>query len=194
MSFAFEWPTFSEDFYTDAREMLAQVSALHSLLQSPSASLALPKSCSAGDCSKRSSRALLLESARSKQDSSWSSARHRGYKSLTEGSATPEQALNKGEKPPIIADQIEVKELNMGTIVSCWKGAERVEAAELTLMDLQQPPELEILEIGDLSTDRFRGIFRLTYVGDAYIVLQTKVQVRLSTILLSIPQLTSLPR
>lgn len=41
-----------------------------------------------------------------------------------------------------------------------------------------QPPDLEILEIGDLSTDRFRGIFRLTYSGDAYIVLQTKVQVR----------------
>ncbi|TKA51617.1 hypothetical protein B0A53_05494 [Rhodotorula sp. CCFEE 5036] len=64
------------------------------------------------------------------------------------------QALNKGTKPPIIADRIEVKELNMGTI----------------------PPELEILEIGDLSTDRFRGIFRLTYTGDAYIVLQTRVQ------------------
>ncbi|BGP41773.1 ERMES complex subunit [Rhodotorula kratochvilovae] len=78
MSFNFEWPEFSEDFYADAREMLAQ-------------------------------------------------------------------ALNKGQKPPIIADRIE-------------------------------PPELEILEIGDLSTDRFRGIFRLTYSGDAYIVLQTKVQ------------------
>ncbi|KAM0790080.1 hypothetical protein ACM66B_005408 [Microbotryomycetes sp. NB124-2] len=87
MSFNFEWPTFSDDFYADAKEMLAQ-------------------------------------------------------------------ALNKGEKPPIIADRIEVKELNMGTI----------------------PPELEILEIGDLSTDRFRGIFRLTYAGDAFIVLQTKVQ------------------
>ncbi|GAA5983543.1 hypothetical protein JCM5350_000268 [Sporobolomyces pararoseus] len=87
MSFNFEWPEFSESFYQDAREMLAQ-------------------------------------------------------------------ALNKGQKPPIIADRIEVKELNMGTI----------------------PPELEILEIGDLSTDRFRGIFRLTYTGDAYIVLQTKVQ------------------
>ncbi|GAA5889197.1 hypothetical protein JCM16303_004364 [Sporobolomyces ruberrimus] len=87
MSFNFEWPEFSEAFYQDAREMLAQ-------------------------------------------------------------------ALNKGQKPPIIADRIEVKELNMGTI----------------------PPELEILEIGDLSTDRFRGIFRLTYSGDAYIVLQTKVQ------------------
>ncbi|GAA5934349.1 ERMES complex subunit MDM34 [Sporobolomyces koalae] len=87
MSFNFEWPEFSEAFYQDAREMLAQ-------------------------------------------------------------------ALNKGQKPPIIADRIEVKELNMGTI----------------------PPELEILEIGDLSTERFRGIFRLTYSGDAYIVLQTKVQ------------------
>ncbi|GAA5822521.1 hypothetical protein JCM11251_006366 [Rhodosporidiobolus azoricus] len=87
MSFNFEWPEFSESFYDQAKEMLAQ-------------------------------------------------------------------ALNKGQKPPIIADRIEVKELHMGTI----------------------PPELEILEIGDLSTDRFRGIFRLTYSGDAYIVLQTKVQ------------------
>ncbi|KAK4698785.1 hypothetical protein P7C70_g7485, partial [Phenoliferia sp. Uapishka_3] len=87
MSFNFEWPTFSEDYYASAREIL-------------------------------------------------------------------EQALNKGTKPAIIADRIEVKELNMGTM----------------------PPELEILEIGDLSTDRFRGIFRLTYAGDAFIVLQTKVQ------------------
>ncbi|KAL8287223.1 hypothetical protein RQP46_003675 [Phenoliferia psychrophenolica] len=87
MSFNFEWPTFSEAYYADARDIL-------------------------------------------------------------------EQALNKGTKPPIIADRIEVKELNMGTL----------------------PPELEILEIGDLSTDRFRGIFRLTYAGDAHIVLQTKVQ------------------
>jgi hypothetical protein len=28
--------------------------------------------------------------------------------------------LNKGQKPPIIADRIEVKELNMGTIVSFY--------------------------------------------------------------------------
>lgn len=39
-----------------------------------------------------------------------------------------------------------------------------------------KPPDLEILEIGDLSKDRFRGIFRLTYGGDAHIVLSTKVQ------------------
>lgn len=39
------------------------------------------------------------------------------------------------------------------------------------------PPELEILEIGDLAEDRFRGIFKMRYHGDAEIVLQTKVQV-----------------
>ncbi|KAF9567396.1 hypothetical protein CPC08DRAFT_740273 [Agrocybe pediades] len=63
-------------------------------------------------------------------------------------------ALNKGNKPPIIADKIEVVELEMGT----------------------QPPELEIRDIGDLTLDQFRGIFRLTYSGDAHLVLKTKVQ------------------
>ncbi|KAJ7771139.1 mitochondrial distribution and morphology protein 34 [Mycena maculata] len=63
-------------------------------------------------------------------------------------------ALNKGNKPPIIADKIEVVELEMGT----------------------QPPELEIRDIGDLTMDQFRGIFRLTYAGDAHLVLKTKVQ------------------
>jgi hypothetical protein len=33
-----------------------------------------------------------------------------------------------------------------------------------------------MLEIGDLALDKFRGIFKLTYSGDAYIVLQTNVQ------------------
>ncbi|KDQ64456.1 hypothetical protein JAAARDRAFT_118324 [Jaapia argillacea MUCL 33604] len=63
-------------------------------------------------------------------------------------------ALNKGNKPPVIADKIEVVELEMGT----------------------EPPELEIRDIGDLTLDHFRGIFRLTYAGDAHIVLRTKVQ------------------
>lgn len=40
-----------------------------------------------------------------------------------------------------------------------------------------------MLEIGELSVDRFRGIFRLNYAGDAHIVLRTKVQVCLFTIL-----------
>ncbi|KAF8309170.1 hypothetical protein DL93DRAFT_2046848, partial [Clavulina sp. PMI_390] len=65
-------------------------------------------------------------------------------------------ALNKGSKPPIIEDKIEVVELNMGTQV--------------------RPPELEIRDIGDLTTDQFRGIFKLSYSGDAHIVLRTKVQ------------------
>ncbi|KAI8990044.1 hypothetical protein BDB01DRAFT_779806 [Pilobolus umbonatus] len=65
-----------------------------------------------------------------------------------------EAALNKNNKPKNIVDHISVKELNMGTIA----------------------PDLEILEIGELSTDKFRGIFKLNYSGDAYIVIQTKVQ------------------
>ncbi|KAF9782197.1 hypothetical protein BJ322DRAFT_1111080 [Thelephora terrestris] len=65
-----------------------------------------------------------------------------------------ESALNKGNKPPVIADRIEVVELEMGS----------------------QPPELEIRDIGELTTDQFRGIFRLTYSGDAHLVLRTKVQ------------------
>ncbi|THH33530.1 hypothetical protein EUX98_g697 [Antrodiella citrinella] len=65
-----------------------------------------------------------------------------------------DSALNKGNKPPVIADRIEVVELEMGT----------------------QPPELEIRDIGELTMDQFRGIFRLTYSGDAHIVLSTKVQ------------------
>ncbi|CAO3574266.1 unnamed protein product [Mortierella alpina] len=63
-------------------------------------------------------------------------------------------ALNKGNKPAVIVDHITVKELDMGTL----------------------PPELEMLEMGELSVERFRGIFKLTYNGDAHIVLQTKVQ------------------
>ena len=65
-------------------------------------------------------------------------------------------ALNKSPKPPIIVDDILVTELNLGSI----------------------PPELEILEIGDLAEDRFRGIFKMCYSGDAYLTLRTKVQVR----------------
>lgn len=65
-------------------------------------------------------------------------------------------ALNKSEKPPIIVDDILVDDLNLG-------GA---------------APDLEILEIGDIAEDRFRGIFRMSYDGDACLTLRTKVQVR----------------
>lgn len=63
-------------------------------------------------------------------------------------------AMNKGDKPTIIADTITVKELNMGST----------------------PPELELIEIGDLEGEKFRGVFRLKYAGDAHLVIQTKVQ------------------
>ncbi|ORX96980.1 hypothetical protein K493DRAFT_189483, partial [Basidiobolus meristosporus CBS 931.73] len=63
-------------------------------------------------------------------------------------------ALNKGSKPANIVGQIKVKDLYLGTT----------------------PPELEVLEIGELAEDRFRGIFKLVYSGDAYVVLQTQVQ------------------
>lgn len=65
-------------------------------------------------------------------------------------------ALNKSPKPPIIVDDIIVDEFNLGSV----------------------PPELEILEIGDLAEDRFRGIFKMRYSGDAFLTLRTRVQVR----------------
>ncbi|KAJ0298759.1 hypothetical protein COL516b_009559 [Colletotrichum fioriniae] len=64
-------------------------------------------------------------------------------------------ALNKNPKPPIIVDDILVTEFNLGSV----------------------PPELEILEIGDIAEDRFRGIFKMCYSGDAFLTLKTRVQV-----------------
>lgn len=66
-------------------------------------------------------------------------------------------ALNKYPKPPIIVSDILVTELNLGSV----------------------PPDLEILEVGDIAEDRFRGIFRMCYSGDAYMTLKTRVQVGL---------------
>lgn len=79
-------------------------------------------------------------------------------------------ALNKSPKPPIIVDDIIVTELNLGSV----------------------PPELEILEIGDLAEDRFRGIFRMQYNGDAFLTLKTRVQANpLNTYLSSKPSFAS---
>ncbi|KAL0931911.1 mitochondrial distribution and morphology protein 34 [Colletotrichum truncatum] len=64
-------------------------------------------------------------------------------------------ALNKSPKPPIIVDDILVTEFNLGSV----------------------PPELEILEIGDIAEDRFRGIFKMCYSGDAFLTLKTRVQI-----------------
>lgn len=80
------------------------------------------------------------------------------------------KALNKSPKPPIIVDDILVSELNLGTV----------------------PPDLEILEIGDLAEDRFRGIFKMCYSGDAFLTLKTRVQANpLNTCLCSKPSFTS---
>ncbi|CAD6569901.1 MAG: ERMES complex subunit [Alectoria sarmentosa] len=79
-------------------------------------------------------------------------------------------ALNKSPKPPIIVDDILVNELNLGSV----------------------PPDLEILEIGDLAEDRFRGIFRMCYTGDAFLTLKTRVQANpLNTYLSTKPSFTS---
>lgn len=63
-------------------------------------------------------------------------------------------ALNKGSKPAIICDTITVKSLCMGA----------------------SPPALELVELGELGDESFRGTFRLKYAGDAHLVIQTKVQ------------------
>ncbi|GAN08507.1 conserved hypothetical protein [Mucor ambiguus] len=81
----------------------------------------------------------------------WPEFDHEFY---VEAKSQLEAAMNKDNKPSVIVDHITVKELHMGT----------------------QPPELEILEIGELGNDKFRGIFKLNYAGDAYIEVQTKVQ------------------
>lgn len=79
-------------------------------------------------------------------------------------------ALNKSPKPPIIVGDITVTELNLGSI----------------------PPDLEILEIGDLADDRFRGIFKMSYSGDAYLTLKTCVQANsLNTYMVTRPSFTS---
>jgi len=79
-------------------------------------------------------------------------------------------ALNKSPKPPIIVDDIIVTELNLGST----------------------PPELEILEVGDLAEDRFRGIFKMSYMGDAFLTLKTKVQANpLNTYLSTKPDFAS---
>jgi len=79
-------------------------------------------------------------------------------------------ALNKYPKPPIIVDDIIVTELNLGST----------------------PPELEIRDIGDLAEDRFRGIFKMSYTGDAFLTLKTKVQANpLKTHLQSKPDFAS---
>lgn len=63
-------------------------------------------------------------------------------------------ALNSGKRPNILALDILIKDLNFGKVA----------------------PDFEILEIGELEKDRFRGIFKITYCGDFHLTLHTQVQ------------------
>lgn len=92
---------------------------------------------------------LPLDTSSNPSTSNPSSAFYDNAKSLLTA------ALNKSEKPPIIVDDIVVEDLNLGA----------------------SAPDLEILEIGDIAEDRFRGIFRMSYCGDAKLRVRTKVQV-----------------
>ncbi|CCE79725.1 Piso0_001810 [Millerozyma farinosa CBS 7064] len=64
------------------------------------------------------------------------------------------EALNSGKRPNILASDITIKDLNFGKVA----------------------PNFEILEIGELDKDRFRGIFKINYDGDFHLTLHTQVQ------------------
>lgn len=68
-----------------------------------------------------------------------------------------EEALNSGKRPTILSDDITIVDLNFGTVA----------------------PNFQILEIGDLGIDRFRGIFNFKYHGDASITVKTKISASL---------------
>jgi distribution and morphology protein 34 len=69
-------------------------------------------------------------------------------------------ALNKSANSSVIVDSdVTVDNLHLG----------------------QSAPELEVLEIGDLAEDRFHGVFRMTYDGDARVTVKARVQVRVRT-------------
>lgn len=69
-------------------------------------------------------------------------------------------ALNSGKRPPILASDIQIKDLNFGKVA----------------------PDFEILDIGELDLDRFRGIFKINYSGDFHLTLHTRVQANPLTI------------
>lgn len=62
--------------------------------------------------------------------------------------------MNKGPKPDAISGDLSADRFDFGTFA----------------------PRLEILEIGEIDINRFRGIFKLDYDGDAAISLRTTVQ------------------
>lgn len=82
----------------------------------------------------------------------WNSLETESLSSWTKDLLT--DALNTGKRPNILASDIQIKDLNFGKI----------------------GPSFEILEIGELDKDRFRGIFKINYEGDFHLTLHTKVQ------------------
>jgi distribution and morphology protein 34 len=69
-------------------------------------------------------------------------------------------SLNSGKRPHILSSEIQIKDLAFGS----------------------SSPKIEVLEIGDLANDKFRGIFKLKYDGDAQITLSTSIQANLLNI------------
>lgn len=82
----------------------------------------------------------------------WSSLELESFRGWTKDLLT--NALNSGKRPNSLALEISIKDLNFGKVA----------------------PNFEILEIGELEKDRFRGIFKITYSGDFYLTLHTQVQ------------------
>ncbi|CAG86107.1 DEHA2C08338p [Debaryomyces hansenii CBS767] len=82
----------------------------------------------------------------------WNSLETESLSSWTKELLT--DALNSGKRPNILASGIQIKDLNFGKV----------------------GPSFEILEIGELDKDRFRGIFKINYEGDFHLTLHTKVQ------------------
>ncbi|KAH3680800.1 hypothetical protein WICMUC_000151 [Wickerhamomyces mucosus] len=68
-----------------------------------------------------------------------------------------DDALNSGSKSNFLTSKITINDLNFGNIA----------------------PEVEILEIGDIANDKFRGIFKIKYYGDSFIELKTSIQANL---------------
>lgn len=69
-------------------------------------------------------------------------------------------ALNSNTKSNFLTSQILINDLKFGDIA----------------------PELEILEIGDLANDKFRGILKIKYYGNSSIELKTSIQANLLNI------------
>lgn len=64
------------------------------------------------------------------------------------------EAMNKDKRLPMIKEDVLIDKLDFGS----------------------EAPRLEILEVGDIAQDKFRGIFRLEYSGDATMSLKTTVE------------------